>query len=52
MNAVHRSEEFPHVLAEAHLPDGRTAHINPLTFGRARLVLVSKTNALTYDDLW
>ena len=51
MNSVHRSEEFPHVLAEAHLPNGRTAHIIPLTFGRARLVVALDVTT-GYDDLW
>lgn len=52
MNELTISSDWPSVLFVTQLPDGRTAHILPLTFGRARITVVSQINALTYDDLW
>ena len=51
MNQVTLSPDWPHVLYEATLPDGRIAHIVPLTFGRAR-INVGRDIATGYDDLW
>jgi hypothetical protein len=33
------------------LPDGRVVHINPLTYGRARLS-VGPADEMFYDDEW
>lgn len=52
MNELIRSDEWPHVLFQTTLPDGRQAHIVPLTFGRARITVVNQHNDLCYDDLW
>lgn len=37
--------------AEADLNDGRVIHINPLTFGRARLS-IGRKDQQWYDDSW
>ena len=37
---------------EHELPNGRLAEIVALTFGRARICLVSLECRLAYDDLW
>jgi hypothetical protein len=34
------------------LPNGRRAEINDLTFGRARLCLVSKFSCYVYENEW
>lgn len=34
------------------LPNGREAEVIPLTFGRARLCLISRMWAPNYDDAW
>ena len=52
MNQLTQSKDWPHVLVEAQMSNGRSAHILLLTFGRARIALVSATNALIYDDMW
>lgn len=41
----------PLAIATARLDDGRVVHINPLTFGRARLE-VGPGGADHYDDGW
>lgn len=52
MNEITRSEDFPNVLCEVTMNNLRKVHIVPLTFGRARIALVSATDPLCYDDLW
>lgn len=34
------------------LPDGRWATVVPLTFGRGRVVVMQRKDALLYDDGW
>ena len=34
------------------LPDGRTADVIPLTYGRARIVVGKEPERFGYDDAW
>ena len=52
MNEVSKSDAWPSVLFTANLPDGRSAEIVPLTFGRARITVVNEHDPLSYDDVW
>ena len=40
------------MIAERTLPDGRSATVIPLTFGRARLCVSPPDNPMVYDDVW
>lgn len=40
------------ILHERTLPNGRRAEIYGLTFGRARLCLISPIDRFMYDDEW
>ena len=52
MNELTQSKDWPHVLVDAQMSNGRSAHILPLTFGRARICLVNQRWNQSYDDLW
>lgn len=52
MNQLTQSKDWPHVFVDAQLSNGRSAQIIPLTFGRARITLVSQQNDQCFDDLW
>jgi hypothetical protein len=40
------------IIRKYKLPNGREADVIDLTYGRARLCLVSETCDLSYDDVW
>lgn len=52
MNQLIQSNEWPSVLFETQLPDGRSAGILPLTFGRARIYVMNKHFWGFFDDVW
>lgn len=37
------------ILCERTLPDGRTAYVTPLTFGRARICVVNQYDPMLID---
>lgn len=43
---------FYSVWAQKRLPDGRLAEVIPLTFRRARLVVINRYCEYSYDDGW